>query len=296
MFKRALLLINGNSEQADKQKSLETVSGVIGSRVKELVIFQTQYKGHTEAVCYEHGHEYDVIFVLGGDGTLHECVNGTALLKEPPVIGILPGGTCNDFSRSLGIPQSIKRAAESLITGDVQYLDIGRANDRYFANFYGIGLIAETSGNINENLKNVVGKVSYYISALQTVHQIKPFPFMLQADDETIQDEAVMVLITNGNYIGTNQLPFQTGEMNDGIFDVFVIREGGQALLREYINAKTAFSFENDQTSIQHYQATEVRLETQESMDADSDGEIYMKTPVFIQNFYKKLPFLVPYV
>ncbi|SDI50463.1 diacylglycerol/lipid kinase family protein [Alteribacillus bidgolensis] len=294
MFKSALLLINGNYAQDDIQKNIEPTAGILASHIEEVVIRQTQYKGHTEKICKEAGNQYEAIFIIGGDGTLHECVNGLADLDNPPVTGILPGGTCNDFSRSLQIPQPLKRAAETLIKGQVRYLDIGKMNDRYFLNFYGIGLIAETSENINENLKGVFGKVSYFISALQMVNNTRPFSFTLETKEQTVEGEAVMVLISNGNVIGTNKLPFQNNVMDDGEFDIFIISEGGAALLREYFNAKNPFAWEADQSDIQHYRSSYVRLETPQPMKADTDGELYMKTPVTINNLHQKLPFLIP--
>ncbi|WP_158734940.1 diacylglycerol kinase family protein [Alteribacillus sp. YIM 98480] len=294
MFKSALLLINGNSGQDVIQKNIELTAGILASYIEKVVIQQTKYKGHTEKICKEAANQFEVIFIIGGDGTLHECVNGLAELDNPPVTGILPGGTCNDFSRSLQIPQPLKRAAETLIKGKVRYLDIGRMNDRYFSNFYGIGLIAETSENINENWKGVLGKVSYFISAMQMVNNTRPFSFTLETKEQTVEGEAVMVLISNGNFIGTNQLPFQNNVMDDGEFDIFIISEGGAALLREYFNAKNPFVWEADQSDVQHYRSSYVRLETSQPMTADTDGELYMTTPVTINNQHQKLPFLIP--
>ncbi|MFB4164408.1 diacylglycerol kinase family protein [Alteribacillus sp. JSM 102045] len=294
MFEKALLLFNGNENQEKIQKNLELTSGVLASYIEKLVIIQTQYKGHTEKICENIDGEYDAVFLIGGDGTLHECINGLAKLNDPPAAGILPGGTCNDFSRALHIPQMLKRAVETLINGTVRYLDIGKMNERYFANFYGIGLIAETSENINENWKGLFGKVSYFISALQTFTNTSPFSYSLQTKEEAIDGEAVMVLISNGNFIGTNQLPFQNNEMDDGQFDIFIISEGGAALLREYLNAKNPFVWEADQSDIQHYRSSNIYLQTSKQMKADTDGEIYMETPVSIKNLHKKIPFVVP--
>ncbi|WP_054637253.1 acylglycerol kinase family protein [Thalassobacillus sp. C254] len=54
-------------------------------------------------------NEVELILIYGGDGTVHECLNGLKEINPSPVIGVLPGGTANDFSRSLNVPQNIKK-------------------------------------------------------------------------------------------------------------------------------------------------------------------------------------------
>ncbi|RSL31678.1 diacylglycerol kinase family lipid kinase [Salibacterium salarium] len=293
MFKNALLLLNGNMDQEIIQKNIEWTAGILSTHIEHLVIKQTQYKGHTESICREWGSMYELIIIMGGDGTVHEGVNGIAELDNPPQLGILPAGTCNDMSRSLSIPQHLKRAANTLMNGTTRYIDIGKINDRYFTNFCGIGLIADTSENINKEWKGMLGKVSYFISALQTINNTRSFPFKLRVDGKEIEDKAVMVLIANGNFIGTNQLPFHQISLDDGQCDAFIVSQGGASLLRDYLNAKNPLKWDPDQTDIKHYQGTTMELQTSAPMKADTDGEIYLETPVSVSSVPEKIPFLV---
>ena len=132
-----------------------------------------------ENICRRHGEETDIVIILVCDGTVHECVNGLAPLENRPTVAILPGGTCNDFSRMLKMPQDIRAAAETIIQGETCTTDIGQAGDRYFSNFWGIGLISETSANIDESQKSLLGKVSYFIRAVRTVKEAESFSYKL---------------------------------------------------------------------------------------------------------------------
>ncbi|SFF02534.1 diacylglycerol/lipid kinase family protein [Alteribacillus iranensis] len=294
MYEKGLMLVNGSSSQLDLQKNIELVTGVLVTKVNDLTIRKTSYKGEAEDFSRNNGEEFDVIFILGGDGLVHETINGLALLSDPPVIGILPGGTCNDFSRSLSIPQPLKRAAETLADGSVRYVDIGQMNHRYFTNFLGLGLIADTSENINPELKGVLGRFSYFISAVQMFNSAEPFSFTMKLDKEVVKDEAVMVLIANGRFLGTNLLPFPEISLDDGLFNIFVINEGGVNLLREYISAKNPFMWDTAQSDIKQYTSQHIHIETAGTKKADTDGEIYMRTPVTLKNLNQKLPFIVP--
>lgn len=292
MYEKMWLLINGASGNNEIQKNLDATISTLALQTKEITITFTQEKGHTEQLCREQGNRYDIVMIMGGDGTVHEAINGLSSLDDPPVTGILPTGTCNDFSRSLMIPQNLKKAAAVVEQNHIQYVDIGKMNDRYFSNFYGVGLIAETSENIDDQLKGMLGKVSYFISALQTFNNASPFAFTLKADGKEYKDEAVMILLANGHFIGTNRLPGDQISLHDGLIDVYIIKESGAPLLKEFFNSKNPFMYNLEQSSIEYIQAAEVELETENTMKADTDGEMYEETPVHIKVMEKKIPFL----
>ncbi|WP_375536923.1 diacylglycerol/lipid kinase family protein [Alteribacillus sp. HJP-4] len=292
MYEKGLLLYNGNQEQAVNQKVLDAVIGTIAVHVKELSLKQTEYKGHAGEICRGFTEDVDILFILGGDGTVHECFNGLAALENPPVAAILPGGTCNDFSRELAIPQNLRRSAETLMSGEVRNVDIGKMNNDYFVNFLGVGMIAETSENINEELKGVFGKVSYFISAIQTIGTTEPFSFTLQADGESFQRKGVMILVANGRFIGTNRLPVDNISIEDGKFDIFIVNQGGAPLVKEFFGTKTPFTWDPNQSEIDHLRASEITIETEQPMKIDADGETYLETPVNISLVKKKIPVL----
>ena len=103
---------------------------MLAPAVHELVLVRTDEPGEGEKLCRERGEQFDVVFILGGDGTVRECVNGLADVQNPPLIGILPGGTCNDFARSLGISPDIETAAREVLQGRAVSIDLGRVNGK----------------------------------------------------------------------------------------------------------------------------------------------------------------------
>ncbi|MGE6230098.1 diacylglycerol/lipid kinase family protein [Paenibacillus chitinolyticus] len=293
MFGKAILIHNGSAGQAEAGSRLEAVIGPLAAGIEELTLVQTKEPGDAEWICRERGEETDLLLVLGGDGTVHECVNGLAPLADPPVVGILPGGTCNDFSRALYIPQELGRAAEALMQGRTRPVDIGRANDRYFSNFFGIGLITDASVNINPQLKGTIGKLSYFISTLQTAASADPFRFTLEHDSGQAGGEAVMLFVANGRFLGTRPLPLAADALYDGVLDVAIIREAGLPLLKELFKIKNFGEWDSEKSSFEFIRTTSLKLTTDQPMPADMDGEIYAHTPASISVLEKKLTFLV---
>ena len=233
MFKKALLIYNANAGQSEIGEQLAVIASLLAPAIDEFTMLQTKERGDAERYCRELDEQTDLLLILGGDGTVHECVNGLSVLEHPPVVGLLPGGTCNDFSRSLHIPQSLRQAAETILEGRVRQVDVGRMNDRYFSNFYGIGLITDTSENINSELKGMIGKLSYFLSALQKVRSADSFHYVIETAEERLEGDAVMILVANGRYVGTNALPGNVSQLTDGLLDMYIIREAGLPLLLE---------------------------------------------------------------
>ena len=281
-WKKAMLIYNQAAGKGNIQNMLEQSLPILSLETEELMVLQSSKAGDALEYCQKYGEQMDAAFILGGDGTVHECINGLASLQNRPVVGILPGGTCNDFSRTLNIPQTIRQAAETMISGQVSLIDAGKAGNNYFLNFWGIGLIAETSANIFEKEKNRFGTISYLLSAIRTVGGNEPFPYKIEFDGEELEGQAVLVLVLNGNYIGTNSLPFSDVYADDGFLNLIIVKESSLSILKELLTLKGALSEVHADNGLLHFQAKEMVIETPEVMDVDMDGEIYAKTPAVI--------------
>ncbi|WIV19031.1 YegS/Rv2252/BmrU family lipid kinase [Paenibacillus polygoni] len=287
------LLIHNDAAGSAAGGLVSSAVAVLAPAIKELDIIQTSGPGDGEKICLERGSEVDAVFILGGDGTVHECINGLTQLIHPPVVGVLPGGTCNDFVRSLGMPVDVTQSARMMLEGRTINIDLGYANGRVFTNFFGVGLITETSENIDPNLKGSLGKLSYFISTLQTIRSAVPFAFEMEADGKLIQDEAVMIYIANGRSLGSSALPFAPDALIDGQFDILIIRQTGLPLLRELLARKPEGEWQPKNDSILYYKARNIKLRTDEKKQADTDGEVYLSTPAQISVLDHKLTFLV---
>ena len=279
LYNKALFIYNGLAGQTETDRALASVLPVISTETKELKVVQTEEAGETKKICFELGEKYDLVIILGGDGTVHEAINGLAALENRPALAILPGGTCNDFSRMLNIPQNLKKAAEAIMNGYPTPVDVGKVNDHYFLNFWGIGLIAHTSNNIDENQKRLMGKMSYLISALRTVKEAETFRYKMTTDHGEYEDEAVMILVLNGKYIGANQIPLPTIKNDDGLFDILIVKESSFGAFLDLFSLDPANQMVDSEARLVHIQTKSLSIETEEVLAADTDGEIYMETP-----------------
>ncbi|RJL25230.1 diacylglycerol/lipid kinase family protein [Bailinhaonella thermotolerans] len=155
---RALLLVNPKATTTN-QRTRDVLIRALGAAVR-LDVTETRYRGHAAKLAREAARDgrYDVVAVLGGDGTINEAVNG--LLEDGPspdrpALAMIPGGSANVFARALGIPgnpvEATGVALEALRSGSRRTVGLGRAawseagehTERYFTFCAGVGYDAE---------------------------------------------------------------------------------------------------------------------------------------------------------
>lgn len=293
-FDKAVLIYNGNAGNKTIENTLGVCVPIFSSRIESLLLLKTTGPNHAKQLCETYGDQVDLVIILGGDGTVHECINGIAGLKNRPAIAILPGGTCNDFTRTLGINQNIGQAAKQLMDGVIAPVDVLKVDGHYSLNFWGIGLIAETSMNIDPTEKERLGKLSYMLSVMRTVKDMSPFNYELDIDGDKVTGEAVMIFVANGKYIGTNPLPFKAIAFDDGLADLFIINNANFTLLKEISTMDITVQGNEVTKEIDHYRGQSITVSTEAEMDADMDGEVYSRTPAKISVLNHHLQMLMP--
>ncbi|WP_044340399.1 diacylglycerol/lipid kinase family protein [Rossellomorea aquimaris] len=293
VFSDILLVCNGKAGQGTLEVLLKDAVPPLLDICTNLIIHKTKEKGDAERICKETANQYELVVIMGGDGTIHEAINGLSALEKRPLVGIIPGGTCNDFARSLHIPMNIGQAVR-LITERAfeKDIDIVKADDRYFSNFWGTGLVAETSDNIDVGSKSVLGKLSYYISAFQSIQESPILNVKVTTENDVIEEEVVMLLVANGRSIGSNPLPTCI-DMEDGLMDIYIVKKSGFPLLKEFLVIKSTGNISEQYDDIMHIQAREAHIELGQGEKLDMDGELYEGSRQSLRVLNKHLRFIV---
>jgi YegS/Rv2252/BmrU family lipid kinase len=145
------------------------------------------------------------VVVVGGDGTVHEAVNGILKADTGSALGLIPLGTGNDFAKALGIPMDWRGACARVVDRigrQPRRIDAARCNDFFFANGIGIGLDARVT-LASEQLKWLPGSTSYVAALLKVlIDGIPRTMARIVHDGNLIEQEVSLVVICNGQYIG----------------------------------------------------------------------------------------------
>ena len=174
------IIVNPQADKGGSRllwKDIESKIKALGIEYEKIF---TEYEKHATHLAWKAQLEgAKFIFVVGGDGTLSEVVNGVRL--EDTILGILPTGSGNDFAKMIGI-RSLSDGLNSLNSSCKRVVDVGRLNkDKYFVNNLGIGIDAHVVAKQKE-LK-FKRRSSYLLSTLKIASGFCAFPIEVESSD-----------------------------------------------------------------------------------------------------------------
>ncbi|WP_158773119.1 lipid kinase YegS [Cobetia sp. L2A1] len=167
------------------------------------------------------------LVVGGGDGTLNLVTN--ALMKysvtQRPEFAILPLGTANDLATSLSIPLTIPDALALACEGPARGIDIVSVDDAYFINVASAGFGAEVTRSTPGGLKKLFGGGAYSLMGVLKAWDFRPYRGRLTLKGSEEEVALFVLAIGNGRQAGGGQELAPRALLDDGYFDVLVIRD-----------------------------------------------------------------------
>ncbi len=275
---RVDLIVNPKAGNERLHEQIEQIITRLEHHFPTVDVYYTKETGDAYKYINIQGKHADLIIGAGGDGTIYELINAISPLEQRPAFGIIPGGTCNDFSKAIGLSQDPLNAAEQICMQRFRAIDVGKCNHQYFLNFWGIGLITEVSTNINPKVKESFGRLSYYLSALQTISQEKTFHLKLESDQCGYEGEAAMVIVGNGPFTGGIRAFFPDSDIEDGKLEVMIVESNRFQTFFDMLRAKVMNDVPNSE-EILYFQTDRLSIETAPTQTIDCDGEREFTTP-----------------
>jgi diacylglycerol kinase (ATP) len=235
---------------------------------------------------------FDLIIAAGGDGTLYEVINGMAEKSHRPPLGILPVGTTNDFARALAIPRNLEAACDLIVKQFTRDIDVGKVNNRYFINIAGGGSMTELTYEVPSKLKTMLGQLAYYMKGLEKLPRLRPIELLLKSDEMELHEEVMMFLITNSNSVGGFEKLAPDASLNDGLFDVLVLKKTN---LAEFIRLTTlALRGEHlYDPNVIYFQTRHLEVSSPDYVQLNLDGEFGGTLPCVFTNLKSHLQIIV---
>ena len=226
MSKQAILLYNAYAGHRTIVGELDKITEQLQALGYDLRLHRSTAPGDIRRYILERltMEDTDLVLVSGGDGTVNECISGMCEKDLDIPLMILPLGTANDFATSAGIPAKVEDCLKLLTEGDLKYIDVGKANDRYFINVCNMGLFSGVSHNVDPELKKTFGKMAYYFKGFEEIQNYQAMDITLTADDEVLEDKYLLILVFNGKGAGGMLKLAKDAEITDGKFDVVCIK------------------------------------------------------------------------
>jgi len=243
----------------------------------------TEYPEHAIALAREAAvQQFDLVAAVGGDGTIHEVINGLMMVEGGlrPKLGVIPGGSGNDFAHNFGVPDGIGEAVRVIMEGVERPIDLGMVTDDqgrrvYVDNTMGIGF----SGVVNINTRKrkwLRGFFAYFVAVLETIISPPWLKVCLTVDDrEPVTHALCMVSINNGPREAGG---FPTGIgalMDDGLLTYMLMQKMGSLRLLRYLPVVMAGKHLNHPKFFSSENAKRLIIETDRPMVIHTDGEVF---------------------
>lgn len=243
----------------------------------------TEYPAHAMDLAAKAGLEgYDTVVAMGGDGTVHEVVNGLMRVAEPhrPKLGIIPIGSGNDFAFGAKVSFDPAEAMKRIYTGTPHPVDVGVARDNngrveYWDNTLGIGF----DGKINimsRQITNMYGFAMYLTAVLRTIFQdYESANMKLWIDEEPVQEKQILMLtLANGPREGGGFNTTPAAKVDDGTLDYVSVphmsRVSILALLPKVMNGTHG---SDKRVKISTFK--KIKLEADRALPIHADGELW---------------------
>jgi diacylglycerol kinase (ATP) len=257
-----------------------------------------------------------VVVAVGGDGTIHEVVNGLMEARDQgatlPRLGVIGQGTGGDFRRTLGLEHRLDRYCAAIAGGKTRRVDVGRASfvghdgspaRSFFVNILSVGIGGVVDQLVAEASRGLGGTMAYFGASVRGLLRSEIGELDCTLALAGVKREAVIatrnLAVCNGRFFGSGMKVAPMAELGDGIFEVVSL--GAASKLRFAIESSTRI-YSGDHIGkgdVEHHRCDRITIALRNTEVADRflldvDGEPLGRLPMEIELIPGALEVLVP--
>lgn len=259
-----IFIVNPISGKGKTLKAVDRIKKVCEEENLDYEIYFTEYPKDATKIARKYRFTKNIIYSVGGDGTLNEVLNGIVGTKN--LLGVIPAGSGNDFYKTL-----------SKIDEEYPVIDIGKVNDRYFINIISIGIDAEVANNVSLMKKRKVPTNQIYNASLiytffKYKYKYKDIELLID-EKEQKKGKCTILTICNGQVYGGGYKIAPSAKLTDGYFDVYYVEKVNKPQLPSLINMLKQGIHEKH-NKVHKSQATKIKFKCDKELVCNIDGEI----------------------
>jgi len=262
----------------------------------EVTVIETEYAGHTRDLARELDITgYDGFCCIGGDGTMHEAINGVMTRKDGLriPIGLITGGTGNAFMHDMDCLDPIN-AAKRIITGRRRSIDIFKCDADgiiyYGFNIVGWGIPTDAN-NLAEKMR-WMGTQRYNVaSIIEVIRHRKRFA-RVEIDGNVIGADFSFIIGCNTIHTGKGMQMAPLARLDDGLIDLIIARKVGRIKLLRLFPKVFSGKHIGD-PAVDYRQVSEFTIKPEDRNTLNIDGEMLGSTPIHVKVLQKELEVLV---
>jgi diacylglycerol kinase (ATP) len=293
------IIANPAAGRRRAERSAKILAQAIQGRGERVEVSVTRGPGSAEELAREAVKAGATrVVACGGDGTVHEVVNGlmsAANGADGVALGVLSSGRCNDFSFALGLPNGSAKAVDYLVRSAVRSIDLGRIGDRYFTTIATLGFDSEVSQYVEQGSppRFLRGTASYLYGAVVKLIKYRSQWVHLKGDFGEFQGDLFLVATGNTTRYGGRMKMTPSAIVDDGLLDICLVRPVPRLVVLRMI-PKTFYGGHVDHPAVSMHQTRRLEIDSREPLWLWADGEPITQTPATIEVVPGALTVLVP--
>ena len=276
MFDFIINPLAGGKNGKKIKKAIRAIENRLNERNIEYKFHLTRYKWHATALTTEliKNGATDII-VVGGDGTLHEVINGFTDFNKT-ALGLIPCGTGNDFAFALSLPNDPIKALDLILDGTPKFVDFMQMPSVRGINVIGTGIDVDVLRRY-EKLKRK-NKFAYTMCLIKTLFKFKYTEFSAVLDGKKHDYRSFIACIANGSAYGGGIPICPPAEPTDNKLNFLAVRSMKKIkIIKAFIKLKKGKILSLKQT--EHFTCEHVQIQTNSPYTVNVDGELYENVP-----------------
>ena len=272
--KKSLIIYNPLSGKGKAQASIDIYHKMLKENGYDVDIIATKRTNHaTEAII--EARDYDIVFAVGGDGTLNEVTKGNMKRQVPLTVCPLPSETCNDVATMLGYGNDPKKNMELALDGEIKNMDIGYINEEPFVYVVGMGKFMNIPYETKSADKKKSGYMAYIREGLgEVLAKLKRYRAEVIIDGKKLDGEYSLIMVSNSDHVAGVDRFHKDVCLDDGEMEVLLCKaktktEFVKSFLMLFLGRRT-----NDIISLKAHDV-EVKLIDKPEKNWCIDGEEY---------------------
>lgn len=264
------LIVNPYAGNKKAKKITKKVVCFLKEQKAEYMVYFSENKGDildiTKDLCNKGEKEF---IIIGGDGTIHQVLNGASEIIDKIKIGLIRAGSNNNICKSLRINKNCIKATQDILAGDTKKIDCILCNDMYCVNSVSLGLNVELYKKIHKNLGLKTIPYTFFLLKNYTGINID-----MQFNDNDIKDVNLLQLaICNGEYFENYVRISPLSNLQDARLNVVGISKTKISRIRLLYDIFKGKHIYRDYTK--QFWVNKISLQSKSKIDAKLDGEPY---------------------
>lgn len=281
-----LVVVNPKAGLGAAASLATQVVGFLQSRGLSYRMVSPNSAAETKAIVKQSLQQGEITKLLsvGGDGLFHLLLQLAVEFNVP--LAIAPGGTGNDFYRTLGwFKTNLTDYLHHVVNTEPSLIDLGVVDGEYFGAVLSSGFDSVVNERANK-MKWPKGPAKYNAAIALELPKFKPIEFKIFADEKILEVDAMLIAIGNGGSYGGGMQVCPDADLHDGLLDIMILHPVSKLeFIKVFPTVYKGTHIEHPQVEV--LRAKQVRIES--SAIAFADGERIGQLPVQVESFPQSL-------